>query len=369
MSIIGLINAHGQNVRFEDIIPTYRFEDWEIPLPALVSYSRKKSVYKGTGLFASATQLLQPTRIFWMERQLESFEDPNNVLAAHLGTRMHGLFEDGGNALLSRGWFQERSFFVEIQGVRVGFMPDTVDPSDGTLYDYKISKAWKMKKALDASAWKEGGSCHDWTMQLSLYRWGLAQAKKTRIDWPEGEGVGTPVLSPWNEPVPLRRALLYFIAKDWNKHQHSFPQHKTFPVPLLSLEETEAWLRNRIDHLRTYAEETDSDRFPDCSDNEVWLSEYQWNVTRSGNEKASAWVKSKDFSSGDREVTERTLTLSRRLKFDDETDTLRIEYTPPIPKRCANFCHLKSICGQVQRKWPQVFQSDEASSDTEKLGS
>ncbi len=273
--LAGLINLHGQHVRFADIVPTYKFEDWGQSLPKLLIFSREKIVYRNTGIFCSTTQLMTPPRIFWLQKQLEWYESPMDQQATYLGTKTHLLFEQSAAKLTEMGWLTEVPYIVPItlpngEIVWIGLMFDSVDQNTETLFDYKVSKKYKALKGKDPAEWLNwpGGACSDWMIQLSVYRWGLQHPGKRKI-LNEGTDQMTLVNDP--TPIPIRRAILDLTVKDYDKHRpQGLKPIETYSVPLMSPADTEAWVTARVAYLSSFSSATRSEELPDCTPGEIW---------------------------------------------------------------------------------------------------
>lgn len=347
MPPIGLINLKGEKVPYSEIAPNYRYEDWKQPLPKLVIFSRGKRVYSGSDVFASATQLVAPPRIFWLERRLKWYEYLKDQVPTYLGQKTHLLFEQSAEFLKRYGWLTEVPYYIPLdvdgETVHIGFMPDCVDLNTGTLHDYKITKSWKVKKALKRDEWLNWpkGSCSDWTIQQSIYAWGLSRKDKVKITIDELDENSRPVHEVDPEPIVVDKAYLDATVKDWTPHRKDLEPTHSFEVPLMSFKETEDWVVKRVRYLKSFENATS---FDDCSDDEIWISG-----------KYEAEIKSVNGNSYLNDETFEGLKEKVREDLKKKGDkNASISITKPVPKRCQKFCPISMLgeCDQFKRDYP-----------------
>lgn len=131
---------------------------------------------------------------------------------------------------------------------------------DGELNDFKSTSAW---------AWVFGGKDEDYRLQGSIYRW----------------------LNP--DKITKDHMHIQFIFTDWQRQQAlsnpRYPQKvlEERRLDLMSLQETENWIREKIRSLEEVADLPEPE-LPHCTDKELWRSETVWkyykdptNMTRS----------------------------------------------------------------------------------------
>jgi hypothetical protein len=140
--------------------------------------------------------------------------------------------------------YLEQRGLRDIAGFTIGGKFDMV--ADGRVEDFKSTSAW---------GWAKGTKDDDHRLQMSLYRWIDAGREVRRIT----ENVGR----------------INFIFTDWQKNlarsNANYPQKRveSKDIPLLSLEETERWARNKLALVREHWN-TPEDQLPECTDEELW---------------------------------------------------------------------------------------------------
>ncbi len=71
---------------------------------------------------------------------------------------------------------------------------------------------------------------------------------------------------------------IHFIFTDWNKKDSvsnkDYPPNRvhTQSLKLMSVQETDAWVRNKLNQIKMY-EDTDESELPKCTDEELWRKE------------------------------------------------------------------------------------------------
>lgn len=237
-------------------------------------YVHKPNYISATSLLAPLKQFVLAKRIPFEERQM----DASDLIAASFGTAVHDSIE---KAWVKRGpelmeklgfpkaicdrivvnptddylrdnpdalpvWIEQRGF-KEIDGYTVGGKFDIV--IDKRLFDIKSTSVW---------AYIFGSRDEDHSRQGSIYRW----------------------LFP--EKIDDDFVYINYIFTDWSKKDalakpDSYPQLKTIEkaVPLMSIEATEQWIRDRIALIKKYRDVPEED-MPECTDEELWRSKPQW---------------------------------------------------------------------------------------------
>jgi hypothetical protein len=228
----------------------------------------------GTDKAISATALLKPVRqILLRERLSEETQETPDVtdrIASRLGHAIHDSIEKSWitnyrDSLRSLGypesvidrvrinplhtptkdeipvWLEQRGS-RSIMGYRISGKFDLV--LDGELHDTKTTSTY---------SWTSGSKDEDYALQGSIYRW-IHQDKIT------------------SDHIHIN-----FIFTDWQrfraKTDPSYPQQRllTHRVPLLSLQETETWIRNKLRALEAAAD-LEENHLPRCSDKDLWRS-------------------------------------------------------------------------------------------------
>lgn len=206
-------------------------------------------------------------------------------------------------------YLEQRAFReIEVNGVTyvVGGKFDMV--AEGMVMDNKSTTAY---------TWVYGGKDDDYQLQGSIYRW--LNPKKITNDF-------------------IR---INFIFTDWQKASAS--QNPKYPprrlmskdIPLLSLDQTEQWIRNKLSQVERYKNQ-DETSLPYCTDEELWRSEpvykYYADPTKTTGKST------KNFNDA-----------SEANKFKAEKGHKGIVITiAGTAKRC-EYCDAASICSQRKK--------------------
>lgn len=143
--------------------------------------------------------------------------------------------------------YLEQRAMREIAGYTIGGKYDMV--ADGIVQDNKSTSAW---------SWAKGTRDDDHQLQLSLYRWIDAGRPMRRITEDYGR--------------------INYVFTDWQKNlarsSPTYPQKRveSKEIPLLSLSDTEQWVRNKLALVRQHWN-TPENELPECTDQELWRSD------------------------------------------------------------------------------------------------
>lgn len=126
-------------------------------------------------------------------------------------------------------------------------------------------------KSTTAYTWLYGTKDEDYKLQGSLYRWinhkGFHDSECT-----------DPIL---DQRITEDFIRINFIFTDWQKAQAkqnpNYPQKRLLykDVELMSLEETERWIRNKLTLVSQY-KDSPEEAIPECTDEELWRSSPQY---------------------------------------------------------------------------------------------
>lgn len=231
--------------------------------------------------YISATSLLKSTRQLVLARRVDQEErelDISAFLASRMGTAIHDSIEkswtsNGTQAMKKLGypdhiadnivvnptqeqlaanpntipvWMEQRAMrkiVVDGQEFTIGGKFDMV--LDGRLFDAKSTSVY---------SYLLGRKDTDYSMQGSIYRW----------------------LNP--ELITSDHIYIQFIFTDWQKararNDANYPQTKAleYPVEMLSVEDTETFIRSKIREIIKYRNAPD-EQIPYCNDKELWRGE------------------------------------------------------------------------------------------------
>lgn len=245
-----------------------------ISLPLAVWLATDGYDFTAVGKSISATSLMKPPRqILLKERLTETTTDVPDVsefIASRLGHTIHDGIErawtDGyKDALRKLGypeqiiskvevnpevptpggihvWLEQRSS-KQIMGYTISGKFDMV--LEGVIQDFKSTSVYTHML---------GSKDEDYCIQGSIYRW----------------------LNP--DKITEDHINIQFIFTDWSKAMSrsnpNYPQQRVLEhsVELMSLKETEAWIRGRITNLEKHADMPEED-IPHCTDKELWRSD------------------------------------------------------------------------------------------------
>jgi hypothetical protein len=232
----------------------------------------------------SATALMKPIRQQVLGYRIpagQKQEDVTNLVKSRMGTSIHDGIERAWNghykeAMTKLGYpqkiidrivvnpegplasdaipvYMEKRSFREIAGVTVSGKFDFV--AEGRVEDFKSTSTY---------TWTKGVKDDDYQLQGSIYRW----------------------LNP--DIITQDVIAVQFFFTDWKAYEAAknpdYPQRSVECklIPLLSLEETEAWITKRLtsfDHHKNGDEKT----LPLCTDKELWRKDDVWKVYKDPN--------------------------------------------------------------------------------------
>ncbi len=255
-----------------------------ISLPLAVWLLHDNYDYVSDPNYISATTLLKSTKQIILGRRVPSKDrsmDVSEFIAARFGNAVHDSVERAWTDNYSRVkalrqlgypekvtdkivinptetdfktipdlipiWIETRSERT-VNGFRVGGRLDMV--ADGRLFDTKTTSVYSYLK---------GRKDDDYTLQGSIYRW-LNEDKITE------------------DHVHIQ-----FVFTDWQKamaiqqKDKGYPQIKmlSYPVPLLSIEETERFITGKLNEIKKYRDAPE-EQIPECTDKELWRGETEY---------------------------------------------------------------------------------------------
>lgn len=292
--------------------------------------------------YFSVTNLLKPIRQIVLQRRVDPetlSTDVDDFLARAMGTSIHDSIEKAWvhnyAECLKRLGIQENV----IKRFKINPEKDSLKEGDIPVYleqrtikncgEYKIGGKFDFvadgllhdNKSTTTMKWTKGSSDKDYQLQGSLYRW----------------------LNP--EIITSDVIRINYLFTDWSKlsamKDPKYPQHRAAykDIPLLSLDETQEWLQNKLSQIEHYMN-TPEEQLPECSDEELWRTPTKYKYFANPN-------------------------ASRATKnFDNQNDAYKymmiekqgkgcIRVVPGEPRRCA-YCSAASICSQRARMFNPV---------------
>lgn len=278
----------------------------------------------------SVSDLIKPPRM----RQLinrhydDIVKDVSGDIFRLLGQLFHHLFHDSAMRANKAGGdyiAEERMFtHIEVDGVTVIISgePDLV--KDGVLDDYKVTGIYGWDKGIKS----------EWEQQLNCYRW---------------------LRSCNGQATKALRAV--YILRDWKRSesmQEGYPAAAamTMPVTMWPLDQTEAFVRDRVKTHQDARHEAD-DALPECTALETWEKPEAWAVMRPG---APRSIKNWNQEKFDEPVTSEFLHLAAEAhakKLNEDPKNKKkpaavVEHRPGSRTRCESYCDARSFCSQFR---------------------
>lgn len=222
----------------------------------------------------SATTFLKPVRQILLRERLTPETKTTPDVADYIASRLGHSIHDG----IERAWIQHYAKAMKLLGYpqdlidRIEVNPENPDPKkiqvwleqrvEREFMGYIISGKFDMvldgelqdNKSTSVYTYILGSKDDDYRAQGSLYRW----------------------LNPTR--ITKDHMNIQFIFTDWSRAQAranpSYPQQRVLEhrVELMSLKETEAWMRKKILELEAAADLEEGD-IPHCSDKDLWRGE------------------------------------------------------------------------------------------------
>lgn len=302
-------------------------------------YIREEGYISVTGLMKPLRQIILPSRIP-PEKQANDVQD---FIAQALGKSIHDSIEkawtkDPESKLRKLGIPQHVIDTVKVNPTldEVKANPDCIPiyleqrairefrgRKIGGKFDMVAEGIVQDNKSTSAFAWAAGTRDDDHRLQLSLYRWIDAQQEHRKIT--EDFGIINYVFTDWSK----------MIAKQNPKYPQKRVEQKR--IELLSLEETERWIINKIKMIDTFFD-VEEPIIPECTDEELWRSEPRYKYfSDPAKAKIPGARSTKNFDS----IIEANNHLSQAGKGVVMT-------FPGEPKRCG-YCAAFEACSQKDR--------------------
>lgn len=285
----------------------------------------------------SATTLMKPTRSIILTRRIMAEQqsiDIVDLVAAKLGSAVHTAVEEA--------WIYHRDEAMRRLGVpdnvikRICLNPDPDQPlPDDAIPIYMEQRAskeidgWKVSGKFDV-VWQgtvedtkttktfnyiSGSNDEKYSLQGSIYRW-LNQ-----------------------DIITSDHINVLMIFTDWSelkaKADKTYPQKRIIvrKLDLLSIEETESWVRNRLAELTRYLDKK-QEELPLCTPDELWMDPPQW-----------AYYKDKTKLARATKLFDTAAEAQTRLVQDGNTGV--VVKRDMEPKFC-RYCPASPVCTQAE---------------------
>ena len=273
----------------------------------------------------SATSLLKPIRQIVLGRRYKDNIkeiDAENLIASSMGTALHDSVENAWKQkdkvikiLDSLGYINSEAIYdevilecrseKEIDGYIISGQFDIA--FNGIVCDIKSTSVW---------SYIFGSKEEDYKLQMSIYRW-LNQ-----------------------DIITNDTAFVEYIFTDWSGtkalQDKQYPQKRiiTKEIKLLSLEDTEKYIKDKLALISKYEALEDKDLIL-CSDEELWREKDKWKYYKSGDTTKRA---TKVFATEEEAVN--------RMRVDGMTGKV-VQYKGGV-KRC-NYCNYTNLCEQYMQ--------------------
>lgn len=290
--------------------------------------------------YISATRLMKPLRHIILPQRVpveERTSDVSDFIASALGRALHDSIEkawlnSAGHGLALMGYppsviervrinptkeeLEETPdaipVYLEQRRVRQ-ITVDGVTYNIGGKFDMVAEGQVQDNKSTSAYTWVYGGKDDDYKLQGSIYRW----------------------LNP--DIITDDTIQINFIFTDWQKSaaasNPAYPQSRLEKktIPLMTLEETEAWIVAKIRQIARYRKAEERD-IPKCTDEELWRSDPKYKYYSDPTKTSGR--STKNFTS-----------LGEANAFMAEKGKGVVITQPGEPKRC-EYCDACSVCSQ-----------------------
>ena len=272
----------------------------------------------------SVTGLIDSARI--KKLRSKHFEDisehASRRIASLLGTAFHKLMEEHS----PRDWILEERFYAEVNGLMLSGQIDAVIPiplQDAKKIDSKAEgKTVMIRDYKVITAYKAQTGMKDYQRQGNMYAYLLRRNGYYPISF-----VIEALIKDWKESYSLR--------------DEKYPQQpiQVYEYDIWSFDQSEEYIKERLElHFPK-----DENEIPECSEEEMWVTEEKWEAKKKGHSRAT-----KLFDS-EREalswIADQDHRTTKGTTFEDWDITQR----PKDRRRCeANWCNVAEYCDQFK---------------------
>jgi hypothetical protein len=297
---------------------------------------------KGVEKYISATTLMKPLRHIILPKRMDPGTvelDVEDFVARSMGHALHDSIEkawtSGGytRALKQLGYSEKVIERIRVNPSDVEWMlnPNMIPVyleqrlmrtfngwTIGGKFDLVTEGIIQDQKSTSAFTWTHGTKDDDYRLQMSIYRWLDDAQEVPKITEDFGR--------------------INFIFTDWQKFSAksnpNYPQKRveSKDIPLLSLKETEDWVRWKLTQVELYGKTPEAE-LPHCTDEELWRSEPVFKFYTDPAKTAGRSTKNFD-----------NLADARSFQADKGGKGI-IKTIPGEPKRCG-YCEVFSVCTQ-----------------------
>jgi hypothetical protein len=271
----------------------------------------------------SVTQLIGPARIRQlMVRHAEDMKQPWRDVSENIwalwGSAIHAVLAGSDNSNV----LSEEALKVELRpesdpkgGYYLTGIPDLYD-DEGTLWDYKTSKAF---------AFYSKNAKPEWVQQTNIYAWMLRK-----------------------HGFEVKRIVIQGFVKDFDRYRAL--QHGDYPacdvpqyeVPMWTDAQVEEFIRDRV-KVHNEAAHCDEAELPLCTDIERWMKPTTYAVKKGDNKRAMRVLD--------------TLEQAQAYMADAGGKDLWIETRSGEDTRCMDYCPAAAFCSYYREKYGDWFEN------------
>jgi hypothetical protein len=289
--------------------------------------------YNADPNYLSATTLIRPLKsIILMRRvQMQQDTDISDLIASKLGTAVHDGIETSWTTNYKRA-LEKLGYPKKVQEAVLinpdGPIPDGAVPiyierrsakkvgnfTIGGKFDFVMEGKLEDFKTTSTYSWITQSNKDSYILQGSIYRW-LNQ-----------------------DIIASDRMSINYIFTDWTAtkalQDKSYPQNRIIQqdYPLLSIAETERYIKNRLSAIEQYAD-ADQKKIPDCTQKELW-------------QKDPVFKYFKNPAKMQRSTKNYTTRADAEMRKSQEGVGVVIE-VPGEVKRCI-YCSARPLCTQAE---------------------
>lgn len=309
-----------------------------IPLPLAVWLASDNYDYDHRDNAVSATGIMKPIKAIILgnvvNKQLRTGQDLIDLVPSRMGTALHDAIEgawkspDLGSALVRLGYPNKILDRVKVNPPRPGFDENDINvwveqraerELDGIIirgmFDLVYEYGVEDYKSTGTYNWVSGSNDESYRLQGSIYRW--LNQDIIRSDFMK----------------------INFIFTDWSalkaRADKRYPQRRVEVrmLELLSIADTEQYLRTRIAELKQYWDKPEKD-LPSCTSEELWQRPSSW-----------AYYKNPKNTNRATKVFDNMTEAEERRIADGSVGM--VVHRPGEVKRC-RYCNARPICKQAE---------------------
>ncbi len=277
-------------------------------LPQIIVDAVSNDPYDAGDSDFSATTLIKPSYMVSLEKKHGINEtDVSDMLWAMYGSAVHHIIERAA----SPADLVEQRFFTKVNGKKISAQIDHF--RDGVLTDFKLTGAYKVKKALgglEVDDWEQQLNIQAYLMWLNGYRVDKIQIMAMVRDWTK---------SKW-------------LQGSWNYEEGYPDQIELIELPLWSTDRQLTFIEHRL---------MDIERPLPCTRAERWQDPPKYALMKKGGKRALKVSESKD------EIMQYANDKNYTTDFEGDITLVDGYYTETRNspnRRCEGYCHVTDNC-------------------------